>query len=95
MPSLAKHGYNLSEYEPEILFHHASPWPLAAKKSSNSNTDEYLVGTPDAAVPSRGLTLSSLSLLSDRTVRQGFFQSGYLIWSDTPGMPQVESPEIC
>lgn len=45
IPSLAKRGYYLSEYEPEISFHNFPPWLHTVKKSSYFNTDEYLVGT--------------------------------------------------
>ncbi|MEE9596587.1 MAG: hypothetical protein V3V96_07395 [Acidiferrobacterales bacterium] len=43
--SLAKRGYDLSEYKPEIRFHHAAAWFFILKKSSEFNADEYLVGT--------------------------------------------------
>jgi len=45
IPSLAKRGYDLSEYKPEIRFHRVSAWFFIVKKSSNINADEYLVGT--------------------------------------------------
>ena len=56
IPSLTKRGHDLFEYEPEILFHHGSPWLLAAKKSRCFNADEYLAGTPkgeDLSAPFR------------------------------------------
>jgi hypothetical protein len=45
IPSLAKPGYDLFEYKPEIRFHHAAAWFFIVKKSSEFNADEYLVGT--------------------------------------------------
>jgi hypothetical protein len=61
IPSLAKRGYDLSEYEPEIRFHHVSPWLLAAKKSSNFNTDEYLVGITPVTPPDSSLKTHPLA----------------------------------
>ncbi len=45
IPSLANRGYNLSEYKPEMRFHHALAWFFIVKKSSELNADEYLVET--------------------------------------------------
>jgi MerR family mercuric resistance operon transcriptional regulator len=53
IPSLAKRGYDLSEYKPEIRFHHASAWFFIVKKSSEFNADEYLVGTGLISEPPR------------------------------------------
>jgi hypothetical protein len=45
IPSLAKLGYDHSEYKPEIRCYHAPAWLFAVNKSSDFNPDEYLVGT--------------------------------------------------
>jgi hypothetical protein len=48
--SLAKRGYDLYEYEPEIRFRHAPAWLHTAKK---------LAKTPDPKKPALGVTTNT------------------------------------